>query len=81
MKLSEFMSVEAYGHEKCLTNLIGWKWARKYNKKPKIFIRWARSFKEQDNKNVINYKFSLCVIRTVREAYELECQNRNHKWR
>ena len=79
MKLCDFMSVAEYVHKKKLTTLPGWKWAKKYNRNPKKFIRWSKFFKAQAKHNIIKYKFGIRVPRNLRKALALDEQNKDSK--
>ena len=81
MKLCDFMSVAEYAHKNKLTSLPGWKWAKKYDRNHKKFIRWSKIFKAQATHNIIKYKFGIRVPRNVREARQLDEENGNNKWK
>ena len=65
IRLNDALKVAQYGTKHELTGKHGWKWARKYAKKPTKFIRLARIFQSQIKKSTKMYKFGIEVPENV----------------
>ena len=74
------MTLAAYACEHGLTKYDGWKWARKFTKNNKKFIRLVKVYKAQAKKFDKRFKFVVRVPNTVKEAVELDTANGNTLW-
>ena len=74
------VTLAKYAKDKNLENQAGWKWAKRYTKNQKKFIRLVKIMKSQ-KKNGPKFKFGIQVPRSMREALELDRANGNNFWK
>ena len=67
--------------EKNLQDLPYWKWANRYVKNPKKFLRYCRQIHLTKKRNGPVYKFGFKVHQDIREALTLDKENKNELWR
>lgn len=80
IKQDDPVTLAQYAKDKKLTDQIGWKWARRYLKNPKRFIRITRQIHLTKRQSGPIYKFGVQVPRNVKEAILLDQQNKNTLW-
>jgi hypothetical protein len=80
MKKDDPVTIAQYVQEKGLKDKPFWKWANRYLKNPKRFIRMTRQVHLANMKRGPKYKFGVQVPRDIREALALDKVNKNTIW-
>jgi hypothetical protein len=81
MKTDDPVTVAQYVREKGLMDKPYWKWANRYLKNPKKFLRYSRQVYLTKKKYGPTYKFGVRVPRHLKEALLLDKQNQDELWR
>jgi len=81
IKLDDKMTLAAYAKRANLTDIDGWKWARRLTRDPSKFIRMAKIFVTQAKKIGAKFKYGVQVPRSYREAMLLDQKNGNNLWK
>ena len=81
IKADDPVTVAQYVREKGLQGQPYWKWANRYLKNPKKFIRYCRQVYLAKQKHGPIYKFGVRVPRNIKEALLLDKQNKNELWK
>jgi len=81
MKSADLFTVSKYAHDQGLVDEHGWKWAKKFYKTPKKYVRMAKIFKKRKVKDMkARFKFGVEAHRTFEDAASLDKENVNTKW-
>ena len=80
IKKDDPISVAEYVKEKDIVHQPHWKWALKYIKNPKRFLRLTKQIFLTKKKNGPKYKFGVRVPRNIKEALALDKENKNTLW-
>jgi hypothetical protein len=81
MKADDPVTVAQYVKEKDLVNKPYWKWANRYLKNPKKFIRYSRQVYLAKKRNGPVYKFGVRVPRNLKEAILIDQQSKDNAWK
>ena len=68
MKNADMVKLSKYAKEIRLTGKFGWKWARKFDKNKKKYVRLTKIFRSQVKEIKARYKFGIEVPRGVHDA-------------
>ena len=81
VKADDPVTVAKYVEEHGLVNKPYWKWANRYIKNKKKFLRLCRQVFLTHKKYGPTYKFGVRVPRNTKEALLLDKQNQNNLWK
>ena len=81
IKKDDPVTLAKYAENRELLEQSMWKWARRYVKNQKKFIRMMRQLMAAKRKaRGIKYQFGVRVPNSIKEAYELDKANKNTLW-
>jgi hypothetical protein len=80
LKKDDPVTIAQYVQEKGLKDKPHWKWANRYLKNPKKFIRLTRQVHLANMKYGPKYKFGVQVPRNIKEALALDKKDSNTMW-
>ena len=80
IKENDKLTLAKYANDNDLTNVPGWKWARRLTKNPKKFIRMAKIFATQAKRHGTKYKHGVKVLKNYNEAVKFDQENGNSLW-
>ena len=80
IKEDDKFTLAKYANDNDLTNVPGWKWARRLTKNPKKFIRMAKIFATQAKRHGTKYKHGVKVPKNYNEAVKFDQENGNSLW-
>ena len=81
MKADDPVTISQYVEKKGLIDKPYWKWANRYLKNKKKFLRLSRQVFLSKQKTGPVYKFGVQVPRNTKEALLLDKQNKNELWK
>ena len=80
IKEDDKLTLAKYAKDNNLTDVPGWKWARRLTKNPKKFIRMARIFAAQTKRHGTKYKHGVKVPKNYNEAVKFDQENESSLW-
>ena len=72
LKEDDKITLASYARERGLLDEPGWKWARRFTKNPKKFIRMAKIFASQTRNHGTKYKYGIKVPKDYKEAVRFD---------
>ena len=77
------VTLAKYAHNNGITNECGWKWSSKINKQPKKLLQMLRinASQKATARKAVKYNFGVQILKHPMHTLELDCLNRNTKWR